>query len=104
MTHRKAARVLPDPVGARIRVCSPRLMAAQPCSWAGVGTSNVAVNHVRVSGENRSSDGTMLRLEPQYDNDARGRLSRWSTFAGTIVPNCAGQCSWPRSRAGTTRV
>ena len=30
MPHRKAAKVLPDPVGDRIRVCSPRWMAGQP--------------------------------------------------------------------------
>ena len=33
--HRKAARVLPEPVGARMRVCSPRWMAGQPCVWYG---------------------------------------------------------------------
>ena len=33
MPHRKAASVLPEPVGARISVWSPAAMAGQPCSW-----------------------------------------------------------------------
>ena len=51
MTQRKAARVLPEPVGARISVFWPLLMASQPCSWAGVGASKVASNHARAMGE-----------------------------------------------------
>src|SRR5688500_3638367 len=38
-----------------MRVCSPRLMASQPCSWAGVGASNVDENQERLTSENRSS-------------------------------------------------
>jgi hypothetical protein len=30
-------------------------MASQPSVWAGVGAGNVASNHPRVAGENRSS-------------------------------------------------
>jgi hypothetical protein len=52
--HRKAASVLPDPVGARIRVCSPEAMAGQPCSWAGVGAGNDEANHSLTAGENAS--------------------------------------------------
>ena len=32
MHHRKAARVFPVPVGARIKVDSPRAIAGQPCT------------------------------------------------------------------------
>ena len=35
---RKAASVLPEPVGAAISVSSPRRMARQPSSWAAVGS------------------------------------------------------------------
>ena len=35
--HRKAVRVLPVPVGARMRVLSPRAMAGQPCCWGDGG-------------------------------------------------------------------
>ena len=55
MPHRKAASVLPEPVGARIRVCSPAAMAGQPWAWAAVGSGNVVANHSRTAGENRSS-------------------------------------------------
>src|SRR3981189_21215 len=52
--HRNAASVLPEPVGARIKVCSLLAMAAQPCSWAEVGAANVPANHARVAGLKRS--------------------------------------------------
>ena len=40
IAHRKAARVLPLPVGARISVDSPRAMAGHPCACGGVGVGN----------------------------------------------------------------
>ena len=42
--HRKAASVLPDPVGAEIRTCSPVAIAGQACAWAGVGAANARAN------------------------------------------------------------
>ena len=38
MQVRKAVSVLPDPVGAAIRVCRPWAMAGQPAAWASVGS------------------------------------------------------------------
>jgi len=49
---------LPDPVGARINVFLPSLMASHPCSWAGVGSANAPSNQPRVSEENRLSEAT----------------------------------------------
>ena len=46
----KAARVLPEPVGAAISVCRPRAMAGQPLAWAGVGSSKRSRNHSRTKG------------------------------------------------------
>jgi hypothetical protein len=54
MDERKAARVLPDPVGATTRVFSPRPMASHAPACAGVGSAKLAVNQSRTSGENRS--------------------------------------------------
>jgi proteasome assembly chaperone (PAC2) family protein len=65
---------LPDPVGARINVWRPSLIAGQPRSWAAVGASNVASNQARVIDENRSSavtaasgyvdrSGTLARMD-----------------------------------------
>ena len=44
MPHRKAASVLPEPVGARISVWSPAAMAGQPWLWAGVGAGKLDSN------------------------------------------------------------
>ncbi len=48
--QRKAARVLPLPVGAQMSVCSPAAMAGQPRAWAAVGTSNDERNQSLVAG------------------------------------------------------
>src|ERR1019366_1181231 len=53
MHHRKAARVLPVPVGARMRVDSPRAMAGQPSCWGRVGAGKTASNHARTGGWKR---------------------------------------------------
>ena len=52
--HRKAASVLPEPVGATTRACSPLLIASQAPSWAAVGATKAPVNQARVGSENRS--------------------------------------------------
>ena len=44
--HRNAARVLPEPVGAWIRVLRPAAIAAHPRACASVGASKLASNHV----------------------------------------------------------
>ena len=55
MAARKAARVLPLPVGAQIRVCSPAVIGGHPCSCAAVGSGNDAPNQARTAGENAAS-------------------------------------------------
>ena len=54
---RNAVSVLPLPVGAQIRVCSPAAIGGQPSIWAGVGAGNDAANQARTAGENASSTG-----------------------------------------------
>src|ERR1700761_8548208 len=61
MAYRNAASVLPDPVGAEIRTCSPEAIAGQACSWAAVGPAKAPVNHSRVRGVKTSRD-TLIRL------------------------------------------
>ena len=56
MPQRKLARVLPEPVGAQIRVWAPEAMAGQPLAWAGVGSSNEASNHF-LTGPEKGSRG-----------------------------------------------
>src|SRR5690242_18758179 len=50
IAHRKAVRVLPLPVGARISVDSPRAIAGQPSVCGGVGAANEARNHSATAG------------------------------------------------------
>src|SRR6185295_15868935 len=52
MHQRKAASVFPVPVGARMRVDSPRAMDGQPIICGVVGAGNTASNHSRTAGWN----------------------------------------------------
>ena len=56
IAYRNAASVLPDPVGAEIRTCSPDAIAGQACSCAAVGASKAPLNHSRVRALKTSSD------------------------------------------------
>ena len=58
IADRNAASVLPEPVGATTRVCSPRPIASQAPVWAAVGSANAPVNQSRTSGSNRCSAGS----------------------------------------------
>lgn len=49
---KKAASVLPLPVGAQMSVWSPRRIDGQPWIWGGVGSGNDAANQARTAGEN----------------------------------------------------
>src|SRR4051812_5228799 len=53
--HRKAASVLPEPVGAQISVCAPEAIFGQPSACAGVGAANEASNQRLTASENSSS-------------------------------------------------
>ena len=94
--HRKAARVLPEPVGAWISVCRPPLMAGQPSSWARVGVANASANQVRVAslnGARGSEVGGAVTGRPVY----RPRSS-----AG-ILPDPGQECRRSRGRRGTAK-
>ena len=71
--HRNAASVLPEPVGARMRLCSPSAIGGQPRSWAGVGAGNARVNHSRTRGWNRASAG----LSPPRVRRVVALTDRW---------------------------
>src|SRR5919204_3078935 len=70
MPYRKAARVLPDPVGAWISVWPPRAIAGQPSACAGVGSANARSNQTRVSALNTASGST----RPAYRASSPQRL------------------------------
>src|SRR5579864_6134676 len=50
MQIKKAARVLPEPVGAEMSVVSPARMRGQPCSCGSVGVPKRLTNQSRTSG------------------------------------------------------
>ena len=52
--QRKAASVLPEPVGATTSACAPEEIAFQAPFWAGVGAANAPRNQSRVGRLNRS--------------------------------------------------
>ncbi len=56
---RKAARVLPEPVGARMSVFCPAAMAGQPRRCGGVGSPRRVRNQCRTAGRKRSR-GSLL--------------------------------------------
>src|SRR3989441_2781556 len=74
MHQKKAASVLPLPVGADIRVCWPAATDRQPPSWTSVGAGKAPENQARAAGENRSRTvGIGLSLLPSA---CRSKLER----------------------------
>src|ERR1700693_4587163 len=76
MHQRKAARVFPVPVGARIKVDSPRAIAGQPCSCGLVGAAKTASNHSRTGGRNR----------------AASRAAEWFNLLGSDITGSLFRC------------
>src|SRR3954452_22717963 len=89
MPYRNAARVLPDPVGAWISVCSPDAIAGHPCSWAGVGPAKACVNHSRV----RSLKSSSADIPGEY----RPKLGRTSVLFASL---CGDRVAHRRRRLG----
>src|ERR1700682_5896179 len=59
---RKAAKVLPDPVGAATNTCCPASSAGHARSCAGVGASKVRENHAATAGWNECSGSIWIAL------------------------------------------
>src|SRR5215472_1665659 len=93
MQTRKAASVLPDPVGAAISVCRPAAISAQPPACGGVGPSgNRLANQVRTAGCRIPITGLQYRSPRSMSPPGRGRagpdrarLSRWPVRRGRRV-------------------
>ena len=62
MPQRKAASVLPEPVGAQIRALSPPEIASQPPVWAGVGPAKDDSNQ-RLTGALNGASGSDSTLD-----------------------------------------
>src|SRR5437764_15429339 len=95
MQERNAAKVLPEPVGARIRVESPRAIAGQPSSWGLVGAGKTASNHARTGAWNkaRPSLGAIFSLSLSL---TRAAMAYWmqrncrglDSFTGCETASC----------------
>src|SRR5205809_2502991 len=62
MEMRKAARVLPEPVGAEISVSRPEVISGQPRAWASVGAWNLRSNQVRMAGWNKGRVSSVISM------------------------------------------
>src|ERR1700694_2413847 len=98
---RKAASVLPEPVGARTRTLSPSAIAGQASSWARVGDWKVASNHARVAGlklasgslptntEGSAPTVTLWAIDPKFAL-VQGRRSADRRPPSRQMPGCSG--------------
>src|ERR1700751_518116 len=67
MHARNAASVLPEPVGAEIKVVRPDRMCGQPCSCGSVGVANLWTNQSCTSGcAQDSEEGTGRDIVPVF--------------------------------------
>src|ERR1700751_2497753 len=62
MQARNAASVLPEPVGAEIKVVRRARMCGQPCSCGSVGVPNFVTNHSCTMGCAHSREAGMARF------------------------------------------
>src|SRR5262245_21545897 len=85
MQTRKAASVLPVPVGAAISVSRPCAIAGQPCAWASVGPPGKRrSNQARTAGwkEASASMAGANVARPRGENQAKSRLPAKSGSVG----------------------
>src|SRR4051812_50130940 len=85
MPARNAASVLPEPVGAQIRTCSPRAMAGHPWAWAGVGWPKAWANQRRVG----SLDGGGLGATAGTRGGFVGNAFWWGAGRGGVRRDAA---------------
>src|SRR5215813_15303094 len=99
MQIKNAASVLPDPVGAEIRVVSPARMCGQPWTCGSVGVANRLTNQSRTSGcahsnpgESGSSDSAFMALS--FHSTAKLQFAReGASPLGAERPHCTlGPC------------
>lgn len=75
-----AARVLPEPVGAQMSVCSPAAIAGQPCAWAAVGSAKVDRNQSAAAGV-KAASGSPGGAESEREEERRGTVAEYRSPA-----------------------
>src|SRR6185295_16954313 len=102
---RNAARVLPEPVGAKTRVDFPSKIEGHPRVWARVGRPNVSTNHSSTAGRSATGRRGEDRLTIRREYPALGaragplRLGRHAVDGGG--PEGA---PWPQHGGGEGRL
>src|SRR5262245_7445800 len=90
MAERKAASVLPEPVGAAIRVWRPSRMAGQPSRCGSVGSPKRPANHSRTAGWNADrADMSPILPASRADGDLLTRVRR---RAARVAGRAGGDC------------
>src|SRR5882672_2868213 len=92
MAARKAAKVLPDPVGAATSTCCPACSAGHARACAAVGASKVRENQAATAGWNESRTFMAWRRE-----DGSSITRRNGTRHGIIGSVIIGVRRWPES-------
>src|SRR6266849_4496088 len=101
MQAKNAARVLPEPVGAEMRVVCPARMCGQPCSCGSVGVEKRVVNHSCTSGwaqarEGETADGMRKIVTSNYGFVKRSPLVRIGTIHHHVAQCAAYDCALTR--------
>src|SRR5262249_50450062 len=96
--QRKAASVLPEPVGAETSTCCPEAMASHAPVWAAVGAAKAEPNHAATAGEKRASAGWTSDGTRTEEHAVHPHASR---VPGSIGRSCrspatgGGEGPWP---------
>src|ERR1035438_1746459 len=91
---RNAARVLPEPVGAEIRVVSPIWMLGQPCSCGSVAEPNLVRNHSCTTG------CAQARASVGRGSSAKAAAMRYCSATPSCFVRSAGGLSSLRGKVG----
>src|SRR5690554_3083622 len=95
MAMRNPARVLPEPVGAASRTCSPAAMAGQAAAWAGVGPSvNRWRNQAAMAGC-MPRPGTSVVSSVTPPSSSGSNSDAWLETTAVIAPTLDPPCDIP---------
>lgn len=90
MQIRNAANVLPDPVGAEIRVVRPARISGQPCSCGSVGVPKRTTNHSATSGCAQANETGISPNDMLVILAVSGIFANCSPLNLSTISSCAG--------------
>ena len=112
IAHRKAASVLPLPVGAVTRTCFPSATRGQASRCTSVGSPTLSTNHSRIKGWKGASGASTVPMADACTLAARpaGRQAAWMTIGRPVraatreTGRCEPRCSWRSARVRRPKV